>query len=42
MPRTNLFASPFELPTPPEAEGWQELYPYYLLFSEARRELEEN
>ncbi|MCL4298653.1 MAG: hypothetical protein KJ077_23145 [Anaerolineae bacterium] len=42
MPRTHLFASPFELKTPPAAEGWQELYPYYLLFSEARRELEEN
>ena len=28
------FASPSEVKTPPGAEGWQQLYPYYLLFEE--------
>ncbi|MCP4421788.1 MAG: hypothetical protein GY805_34680, partial [Chloroflexi bacterium] len=41
MPRKNLFASPFEIKTPPGAEGWEELYPYYLLYSDARREFED-
>lgn len=31
------FPSPFEIPTPPGAEGWQQMYPYYLLFSEDNR-----
>ena len=31
------FASPFDVPTPPGAEGWEEMYPYYLLFDDARR-----
>jgi pyruvate,water dikinase len=35
------FPSPFEVETPPGLEGWQELYPYYYLFSEERREFEE-
>ena len=35
------FASPFEVPTPEGAEGWEEMYPYYLLFDPARREQEE-
>jgi pyruvate,water dikinase len=35
------FASPFEIQIPPECEGWEELYPYYLLFSPDRREEEE-
>ena len=30
------FASPFDVPTPPGAEGWEEMYPYYLLFDRAR------
>ena len=41
MPRTNLFASPFDIKTPPGAEGWEDLYPYYLLFSQARRDFED-
>jgi len=41
MPRTNLFASPFKIETPSGAEGWEELYPYYLLFSDARRDFED-
>jgi len=36
------FPSPFEVPTPPGCEGWEELYPYYYLFSEERREFEES
>lgn len=35
------FPSPFEVPTPPGCEGWEELYPYYYLFSPERREFEE-
>jgi pyruvate, water dikinase len=35
------FASPFEVEPPPGAEDWQRLYPYYYLFSEARRGFEE-
>ncbi len=35
------FTSPFDLPTPEGAEGWEELYPYYALISPERRELEE-
>ncbi len=42
MSQTYQFATPFEIKTPPEAEGWQELYPYYLLFSDARRDFEES
>ena len=30
------------MPTPAGAEGWEEMYPYYLLFDPARREEEEN
>ncbi len=36
------FPSPFEVETPPGAEGWQELYTYSLPFSEDRREYEES
>ena len=35
------FPSPFDIETPPGAEGWQELYTYSSLFSEGRRETEE-
>ena len=35
------FPSPFEVVTPAGAEGWQDLYPYYLPFSEERRAQEE-
>lgn len=33
--------SPFALATPPGAEGWERLYPYYHVFSEERRSFEE-
>ena len=36
------FPSPFEVPTPAGCEGWEELYPYYYLFSNDRREFEDN
>jgi len=36
------FPNPFEIETPAGAEGWEELYPYYTVFSEDRREDEEN
>jgi len=35
------FPSPFDVPMPPACEGWEELYPYHLLFAEDRREFEE-
>ncbi len=36
------FPSPFEIPTPPGAEGWQELYSYSSPFSHERREYEDS
>ncbi len=36
------FSSPFEIETPPGAEGWQDLYTYSLPFSEDRREFEDS
>lgn len=36
------FPSPFEIKTPPGAEGWQELYRYSSLFSEDRRDYEDS
>lgn len=36
------FLSPFDVETPAGAEGWEEMYPYYLLFDPARREQEES
>lgn len=36
------FPSPFEVETPEGCEGWEDLYPYYYLFSEERREFEES
>lgn len=35
------FPSPFEIEVPAGAEGWEELYPYSVPFSEDRREYEE-
>jgi pyruvate, water dikinase len=37
----NRFVSPYDDPAPEGAEGWEELYPYYLRFREDRREFEE-
>jgi len=35
------FPSPFEIPSPPGAEGWQDMYPYYLVFNEKLKEKQE-
>jgi pyruvate,water dikinase len=35
------FPSPYELPAPEGAEGWEGLYPYHMLFQTGRREAEE-
>ena len=37
---TRSAPSPFEIETPAGAEGWQEMYPYYVLFSDERREFD--
>ncbi len=39
--RRGRLPSPFDVATPPGAEGWEELYTYSSLFSEGRREYEE-
>ncbi|MBI4777705.1 hypothetical protein HY792_02095 [Candidatus Desantisbacteria bacterium] len=36
------FQSPFKVKTPEDAEGWEKMYPYYLLFSDDLRDFEEN
>ncbi len=36
------FPSPFDIPTPEGAEGWQDMYVYSSLFSEARRDFEDS
>lgn len=36
------FPSPFEMTTPPGAEGWQDLYAYSSVFSEDRRSYEDS
>jgi hypothetical protein len=38
----NRFISPYDDPAPEGAEGWEELYPYYLHFREDRREFEDS
>jgi pyruvate,water dikinase len=40
-PHVHHFPSPFEVNPPPGAEDWQDLYPYYLVFSDDRREEED-
>jgi len=36
------FPNPFSIETPPGCEGWQEMYPYWALFDEHRREHDES
>ena len=36
------FPSPYSVQTPEGCEGWEEMYPYYALFDERRRETDEN
>jgi pyruvate,water dikinase len=35
------FPSPYEIETPPGCEGWEEMYPYYAVFDERRRDEDE-
>jgi pyruvate,water dikinase len=35
------FPSPYEIETPPGCDGWEEMYPYYALFDERRRDTDE-
>ena len=41
-PALSAFPSPYSVQTPPGCEGWEEMYPYYALFDERRRESDEN
>jgi pyruvate, water dikinase len=38
---TGRFPSPSEVPAPPGAEDWRRLYPYYYVFSDERRDYDE-
>jgi pyruvate, water dikinase len=38
----SAFPSPFSIETPAGCEGWQEMYPYYSVFDEQRRDTDEN
>jgi len=41
-PALGAFPSPFSIEPPPDCAGWEEMYPYYALFDEHRRETDEN
>jgi pyruvate,water dikinase len=41
-PEPGAFPSPYSVATPEGCEGWEEMYPYYALFDERRRETDEN
>ena len=41
-PALGAFPSPFSIDPPPGCEGWEEMYPYYALFDEHRRETDEH
>jgi pyruvate, water dikinase len=41
-PALGAFPSPYSIDTPPGCEGWQDMYPYYAMFDEHRRETDEN
>ena len=36
-PTAKRFISPYDDPAPESAQGWRDLYPYYLHFTEHRR-----
>ncbi|MGZ4197995.1 MAG: PEP-utilizing enzyme [Solirubrobacteraceae bacterium] len=40
-PALGAFPSPFSIETPPGCEGWEEMYPYYAVFDERRRDSDE-
>jgi phosphohistidine swiveling domain-containing protein len=39
---SSAFPSPYAIATPPGCDGWQEMYPYYAVFDESRREVDES
>jgi pyruvate,water dikinase len=41
-PALGAFPSPYSIETPPGCEGWEEMYPYYAMFDERRRDSDEN
>ena len=41
-PKAGAFPSPYDIETPAGCEGWEEMYPYYALFDERRRAIDEN
>jgi phosphohistidine swiveling domain-containing protein len=41
-PALGAFPSPYSIEDPPGCEGWQEMYPYYALFDERRRDTDEH
>lgn len=41
MTKAMKFPSPYELHAPDGAQGWQEMYPYYLLFQDGLKEQED-
>jgi pyruvate, water dikinase len=40
-PALGAFPSPYSVQTPPGCEGWEEMYPYYAVFDERRRDTDE-
>jgi pyruvate,water dikinase len=40
-PATRTFPNPYSIPTPPGAEGWETMYPYHDLFTDERRDVDE-
>jgi pyruvate,water dikinase len=40
-PERGTFRNPYDVATPQDAEGWQSMYPAYLLFGEELRERDE-
>ena len=36
------FPSPYDVAAPPGCEGWEEMYPYYAIFDERRRDTDEH
>ncbi len=41
-PTVSAFPSPFSVETPAGCEGWEQMYPYYAVFDERRREQDES
>jgi pyruvate,water dikinase len=41
-PTSGGFPSPFSIEPPADCAGWEEMYPYYAVFDERRRETDEN